>query len=257
MTYFDLGTYSRQVTTASPAAQEWFDRGLIWTYAYNHEEAIACFERALEADPHCAMAHWGVAYAIGPNYNKPWEAFEEDEKPDALEQAKSALAQALKLTSGLSPFEKALIDALVARYPDDASVENFAPWNDAYADAMRSVYRAHRDDLDVSCLFAEAIMNRTPWQLWDLPTGMPAIQDRANLLYTYGVSRGNLDIRRFVDAVSTRSAHLFGLEQKGQIAVGKDADLVVYDPSYRGKITLDDHHVNNDYSAFEGFESVW
>ncbi len=87
-----------------------------------------------------------------------------------------------------------------------------------------------------------------------IPNGMPAIQDRVNLLYTYGVSRGNLDIHRFVDAASTRSAQLFGLEQKGQIAVGKDADLVVFDPNYRGKITIEDHHVNNDYSAFEGFE---
>lgn len=87
-----------------------------------------------------------------------------------------------------------------------------------------------------------------------IPNGMPAIQDRVNLLYTHGVSRGDLDIHRFVDAASTRAAHLFGLTQKGQIAVGKDADLVVFDPNYRGKISIETHHVNNDYSAFEGFE---
>ena len=66
MTYFDLGGYSRVVTTTSTSAQLWFDRGLIWLYAYNHEEAIACFQNALKDDPNCAMAHWGVAYAIGP-----------------------------------------------------------------------------------------------------------------------------------------------------------------------------------------------
>ena len=87
-----------------------------------------------------------------------------------------------------------------------------------------------------------------------IPNGMPAIEDRVNLLYTYGVSRGKLDIHRFVDAASTRVAQLFGLTQKGDVAVGKDADLVVYDPNYRGKISARTQHMNNDYSAFEGFE---
>ena len=75
--YYDLGTYSRPVTTGSEEAQRWFDRGLAWTYGYNHDEAVACYRRALDADPACAMAWWGVAYAVGPNYNKPWEAFDE------------------------------------------------------------------------------------------------------------------------------------------------------------------------------------
>ena len=70
---YDLGPYSRTVTTASADAQRWFDRGLNWCFGYHHEEAVACFEKALEADPDCAMAHWGVAYAAGPNYNFPWE----------------------------------------------------------------------------------------------------------------------------------------------------------------------------------------
>ena len=75
--YYDLGTYSRPVTTGSEEAQRWFDRGLAWTYGYNHDEAVTCYRRALAADPACAMAWWGVAYAAGPNYNKPWEAFDE------------------------------------------------------------------------------------------------------------------------------------------------------------------------------------
>ena len=174
MAYFDLGAYSRKVTTSSPDAQTWFDRGLVWTYAYNHEEAIACFEKALEADDMCAMAHWGIAYAIGPNYNKPWEAFEEDEKPDALAQARHAIDRASALKDGVSDFERTLIEAISHRYPEDASIEDFAPWNDAYADAMRKAHAAESDDLDICCLFAEAIMNRTPWQLWDLPSGQPA-----------------------------------------------------------------------------------
>lgn len=88
-----------------------------------------------------------------------------------------------------------------------------------------------------------------------IPNGIPAIEDRVNLLYTYGVSRGHLDLHRFVDAASTKAAKLFGLfPRKGTIAVGSDADLVVYDPSYRGVISAKTQHVNNDYNGFEGFE---
>ena len=88
-----------------------------------------------------------------------------------------------------------------------------------------------------------------------IPNGIPAIEDRVNVLYTYGVSRGDLDINRFVDSASTRAAKLFGLyPRKGTIAVGSDADLVVFDPEYRGQISAKTHHVNNDYSGFEGFE---
>jgi hypothetical protein len=81
MEYYDLGPHGRSVTTTSSEAQLWFDRGLVWTYAFHHEEAVACFEAAAEADPDCAMAHWGIAYALGPNYNKPWEFFDERDLP--------------------------------------------------------------------------------------------------------------------------------------------------------------------------------
>jgi len=174
MDYYQLGNYSRIVTTSSPTAQRWFDRGLIWTYAYNHEEAIACFRRALEADPECAMAQWGIAYAVGPNYNKPWEAFGEDERPDALSSARQAIEAADEQKAKLTPTERALIEAIAHRYPASGSIDEFSPWNDAFADAMRQVHAAHGDDLDVCCLFAESIMNRTPWQLWNLKTGQPA-----------------------------------------------------------------------------------
>ena len=57
--YFDLGSYSRPVSTASPEAQLWFDRGLLWCYSYNHEESVRCFQKAAEFDANCAMAYWG------------------------------------------------------------------------------------------------------------------------------------------------------------------------------------------------------
>ena len=88
-----------------------------------------------------------------------------------------------------------------------------------------------------------------------IPNGIPAIEDRVNLLYTYGVSRGGLSLSRFVDAASTRAAQIFGLyPKKGAVEVGSDADLVVYDPHYRGTVSAQTSHVNNDYSGFEGFE---
>ncbi len=86
-----------------------------------------------------------------------------------------------------------------------------------------------------------------------IPNGIPAIEDRVNLMYTYGVKAGRLDLHRFVESLSTKAAKLFGLfPKKGTIAVGSDADLVIFDPAYHGKISAKTHSVNNDYSGFEG-----
>lgn len=169
--YFDLGVYSRPAS-GLPSAQLWFDRGLVWLFAYNHEEAIVCFEKALEADPTCALAHWGIAYAIGPNYNKAWEVFTPEEKTPALAQAHVALKAGLAL-EGAKPAERALIQALAARYPTDPEIEDYQPFNDGFAAAMRPVYKAHPRDLDITFVYAEALMNRTPWQLWDTARGIP------------------------------------------------------------------------------------
>ena len=172
--YYDLGSLHRAISTSSEEAQCWFDRGLIWCYAFNHEESVVCFQKAAEADPNCAMAHWGIAYAAGPNYNKPWEAFDEVDLGRSLEQAHGAAQAALALADGASEVEQALIRALQQRYPSNAPGEIADIWNDDYANAMRQVYSAHGDDIDVAALFGEAIMNRTPWALWDLPSGEPA-----------------------------------------------------------------------------------
>jgi tetratricopeptide (TPR) repeat protein len=175
--YFNLGNHTRTISASSPDAQLWFDRGLNWTYGFNHEEAVRCFERAAEADPGCAMAYWGIAYAAGPNYNKPWEYFDEIDLAETIAKTYAMTRHALTLLDGASPAERALIEALASRYQTPEPPEPFevlASWNDAYADAMRAVYRDFGDDLDVAALAAEALMNRTPWQLWDQPTGAPA-----------------------------------------------------------------------------------
>jgi len=172
-TEFDLGHHSRPVTTTSPDAQQAFDRGLVWLYGYNHEAAAEAFEQAHVADPGCGAALWGLAHAVGPNYNKPWEFFDADERKATLDRAHTAICDAKALKDSLSPVENALIDALAERYPVDPAIEDYGPWNDAFSDAMRKVYAAHPGDLDVVTIYAEALMNRTPWQLWDLRTGGP------------------------------------------------------------------------------------
>ena len=171
---FDLGSYSRPITTSSPEAQLWFDRGLLWTYGFNHEEAVFCFKQAAEADPKCAMAYWGIAYAMGPNYNKPWEAFDEAETAKTLSEAYDATMSAAALAGRGTQSERDLIEALHQRYQSAQLSHDLPAWIDDFAAAMRAVYLKHREDADISALFAEALMNRTPWALWDLASGKAA-----------------------------------------------------------------------------------
>ena len=172
--YYQLGSYHRPVDTPSPQAQVWFDRGLIWAYAFNHEEAIRCFERALDFDLGLAIARWGIAYAIGPNYNKAWEAFDPVDRAASLARARAELGLA---TAGrASAVERGLIGALQARFPttdaDDAGA--LLAGHSAYADAMATLAEAYPDDIDVAALAADALINVTAWALWDTKTGAPA-----------------------------------------------------------------------------------
>lgn len=170
---FDLGAHTRAVSTSSKQAQQWFDLGLNWLYGFNQEEAVLCFQKTLEQDPDCAMAHWGAAYAAGPFYNMAWELFCPHETVEMLGFCHGHVQQALALAHNASPVEQALIGALANRFQRNqpATLEDYACWDDAYADAMREVYRQYPQDGDVAALFAEAMMTRTPWKLWDLKTG--------------------------------------------------------------------------------------
>jgi len=171
--YYNLGEYSWPITTSSEVAQLWFDRGLIWSYAYNHQESIRCFERAIAYDPNCAMAQWGIAYASGPNYNIEWKHMDAKMQSEALTRACTATDRALELVDSVTAPEAALIRALPARYPQREPLEDMRPWNDDFAEAMRQVYNEFADHPDVACIFAESMMNRTPWKMWDLFTGEP------------------------------------------------------------------------------------
>ena len=169
--YYDLGTHRLPVTTRSPEGQLWFDRGLLWCYGFNHGEAVRCFRRALESDPDCAMAYWGIAHALGPNYNKPWDAFDEAEFKSVLSEAHEASSKAVALLDGVTEMERAIIRTLPFRYPTAVPGSNPSGWVEDYATEMRQVYQRFPDHPDICTLFAESLMNRTPWNLWDLKTG--------------------------------------------------------------------------------------
>ncbi|WP_298847937.1 hypothetical protein [uncultured Ruegeria sp.] len=172
--YYDLGHYTCPISTSIPEAQLWFDRGLNWTYGYNHEEAVACFQRAAEHDPQCAMAQWGVAYAAGPNYNLPWDLQDERGRRKALSLAFDAMQKALELADTCTPVEQALIRALPARYPQRDPIEDMHPWDNDFAAAMRAAFARHSDHLDLRTIYVEALLNLTPWKMWELKTGEPA-----------------------------------------------------------------------------------
>lgn len=173
--YYDLGGFHMDVTTESPDAQKWFSRGLVWCYGFNHEEAVKCFERAAVADPNCGMAHWGIAYALGPNYNKPWGAFGKKERQETIRRARHEVAVALDKQA--SPVERALIEALQHRYPQDSDhgdPKRGYLWNREFADAMQEAHKDHASHPDVTAVYVDALLNLTPWALWNLRTGEPA-----------------------------------------------------------------------------------
>ena len=170
---FNIGTYSCKISTSSKSAQLWFDRGLIWAYGFHWDEAVACFKESVKADPKCAMSSWGVAYALGPYYNRMWHQLDELELPNVLTECFQASQTALKLCNEVTSLEKDLIFALAKRHPCDRAPDDFSIWDDNYATAMRHMNKKYPDNPDVTALFAEAIISQTPWKLWDLNTGMP------------------------------------------------------------------------------------
>lgn len=154
-----LGPHTRRVTTKSPEAQRYFDQGLSFLSAFNHDEAERAFVHAAELDPSCAMAYWGVAMANGPHINNP------EVDVEHAKRAWAAVVSAKASSGGESDVERALIEAIGKRYADHQPTDR-SVLDKAYAEAMRAVHRAYPDDLDVATWLAEAIMDLRPWDYW-------------------------------------------------------------------------------------------
>ena len=152
-----LSNLHHPVSTKNAEAQKFFDQGLALIYGFNHEEAKRSFEQAARLDPALAMAHWGIALAVGPNYN------EAEIDPSRLLAADRALEKARDLAANASENERGYIEALAKRFQLKTDLKKCAV---EYKDAMAALHKNYPEDVDAAVLFADSLMNLTPWQLW-------------------------------------------------------------------------------------------
>lgn len=169
-----MGDLHHPIATKSAQAQRFFDQGLTLVYAFNHEEAARSFKRAAQLDPQSPMPWWGVALAVGPNYNMDVDMEREKEAYDAIQKARSLAASAPEN-------ERAYVEALAKRYSNDPKADLKALAVD-YKNAMRELAARYPDDPDAGTLFAESMMDLHPWQLWTLD-GKPT-EDTEEILAT-------------------------------------------------------------------------
>ena len=160
-----LGNVDHPVSTKNAEAQKFFNQGLAYLYAFNHDEGVASFKRAAELDPTLAMAYWGMSLGQGANYNDPGNT-------ERFALAYVNLQKALELAPKASEAERAYINALAKRYSKDPNADKAALARD-YRMAMAELSKQYPDDLDAATLYAESMMNLRPWQLWSLD-GKPA-----------------------------------------------------------------------------------
>jgi len=153
-----LGSRSFKITTSNVEAQRYFDQGLRLAWNFNHAEAQHAFQKAQNLDPSCAMCYWGEAYVLGPNINVPMD-------PGASAPAAAAAAKAKALADKGTPREKALIEAVVARYSTDSKFER-PMLDEAYSSAMAAAAAKFPEDLDILAMYAESLMDRSPWNYW-------------------------------------------------------------------------------------------
>ena len=154
----NLGTHHHAVSTSNETAQKYFDQGLRFVYGFNHEEAERAFREAARLDPNLAMAWWGIAYSLGPNYNLPMDASRNTAAVEAVQKAQA-------LQAGASEGERAYIQAIATRYSSDPSAKR-ADLDRAYSAAMKELHAKYPDDTDAAVLYAESLMDLKPWQLW-------------------------------------------------------------------------------------------
>jgi tetratricopeptide (TPR) repeat protein len=161
----NLGSHSHPITTASPRAQELFNQGMTLVFGFNHDEAVKLFQAAASEDPRAPMPHWGIAWALGPNYNL------DIDDPRAV-QASDAMARARTLAAGATQAERDYIDLMAGRFSADPQADRAALAR-RYSNGARELMRKYPDDMDAATLYAESLMNLRPWKLWTLD-GQPA-----------------------------------------------------------------------------------
>ena len=177
-----LGNVDHPVSTKNPEAQKFFNQGLAYLYAFNHDAGVASFKRAAELDPNLAMAYWGMSLGQGANYNDPGNT-------ERFALAYVNLQRALELAPKASEYERAYITALAKRYSKDPNADKARLAAD-YRAAMAELVKQYPDDLDAAALYAESMMNLRPWQLWSLD-GKPAEGTLEILEVLEGVLRRN------------------------------------------------------------------
>ncbi len=156
----DIGSYRLDVTYSSAEAKMFFDQGMIFTYGFNHGEAARSFREAIRLDSSFAMAYWGLAYTLGPNYNAPMENSDEEE-------VKWAVEEAYEKEAGLKDWERGLIHALKAKHPPGDSEIDL----DAFASKMKMVYETYPTKVDLAVFYAESLMLIHPWDLYEYKGG--------------------------------------------------------------------------------------
>ncbi|WP_309229912.1 tetratricopeptide repeat protein [Oscillatoria sp. FACHB-1407] len=236
----NLGNYRHPISTRNVLTQRYFDQGLMLAYGFNHAEAFRSFEKAAELDPTCAMCYWGMAYVLGPNINA---AMEEGAIPTAWE----AIQKAIALREYASPQEQAYITAMAQRYSPDPDADRSA-LNQAYVAAMRQVAHQYPDDPDAQTLFAEALMDTTPWDYWQengepKPEGAEIISTLESVLANHPNHAGALHL--YIHAVEAErpelaveaadrlralninTAHLLHMPGHIYIRVGRYQDAVI------------------------------
>lgn len=258
-----LGDHYHTIATAQKDAQSYFNQGLILTFAFNHAEAIRAYERAAELDPASPMPLWGIAYALGPNYNLP-------AGPDELKQAHETVQKALKLAEKAPARERAYVEALAARYSSDPNAD-YAKLAQDFSARMKALSEAYPDDLDAATLYAESMMNLNPWNLWtkdgqpwDKTMEIVAVLERvlkrdpsnpgANHLYIHAVEASPhpewaLAAAKRLETIAPASGHLVHMPSHIYMLVGDykaaaDANVIAakVDKDY-----IDNEHVKGAY----------
>ena len=164
--YAGMGSHRHPIRTQSAEAQKFFDQGVVLLFGFNHEEAYRSFEKASALDPASPMPHWGMALALGANYNDP------EPEADRLKKARAEVEKGIALSSSAPDEERAYVEALSRRYAADPESADRAKLAADYAGAMRGLAARYPDDLDAATLYAESLMNLHPWKLWT-PDGKP------------------------------------------------------------------------------------